>query len=58
MKLYETLIPTVISMHYEVVAAYGLRFEGHTMVGPEPAELAVGSQDCTPKPTVTGSGRT
>ena len=30
MKSWESLIPTVISKHYEAVTAYGLGFEGHT----------------------------
>ena len=33
MKSYETLIPVVISKHYEVMTAYGLGFEGHTWRG-------------------------
>ena len=33
MKSYETLIPAVISKHYEAVTAYGLGFEGHTWRG-------------------------
>ena len=33
MKSWESLIPAVISKHYEAVIAYGLGFEGHTWRG-------------------------
>ena len=33
MKSWESLIPAVISKHYEAVTAYGLGFEGHTWRG-------------------------
>ena len=55
MKSYETLIPTVISKHYEAVTAYGLGFEGHTC-GARTNRVGGGFTRLHAGPTITGSG--